>query len=215
MGDKRASQNRWRRELNARKKELRRHELVVNGENLPMRKRNRHLTGLARRVLTLSGSLPGQTSWTTIVVVAEKSMARTAQHSPDKYQNMVLVDPQGNKVHATIYNNDITAFQNTLILSKTYLISNATVRHTDPKYRPRTAPVQWTINGRTRIEEQDENHDALDNRSISPAVRTSTDEDYFAYIRATKRETGGVQKIVQTKYHSESCIQELVIINEK
>ncbi|KAL2518971.1 Nucleic acid-binding [Abeliophyllum distichum] len=104
---------------------------------------------------------PGQTSWTAKVVVAEKNVSRTAQRSPVKYQNMVLVDPQGNKVHATIYNNDITAFQDTLLLSKTYLISNATVRHTDPKYKATAGPVQWTINGRTRIEELDENHDDL------------------------------------------------------
>ncbi|KAL2549269.1 hypothetical protein Fot_10799 [Forsythia ovata] len=37
---------------------------------------------------------PGQTSWTAKVVVAEKTMAITGQHSPVKYQNMVLVDPQ-------------------------------------------------------------------------------------------------------------------------
>ncbi|KAL2546951.1 hypothetical protein Fot_16184 [Forsythia ovata] len=40
---------------------------------------------------------PGQSSWTAKVVVAEKTMARTGQHSPVKYQNMVLVDPQNTK----------------------------------------------------------------------------------------------------------------------
>ncbi|KAL2470865.1 Nucleic acid-binding [Abeliophyllum distichum] len=104
---------------------------------------------------------PSQTSWTTKVVVAQKNISRTAQRSPVKYQNMVLVDPQGNKVHATIYNNDITVFQDTLILSKAYLISNATGKHTNLKYRATAGPIQWTINGRTRIEEIDENHDDM------------------------------------------------------
>ncbi|KAL2508971.1 Uncharacterized protein Fot_32618 [Forsythia ovata] len=40
---------------------------------------------------------PGQTSWTSKVVVAEKNISRTAQRSPVKYQNMVLVDPQENQ----------------------------------------------------------------------------------------------------------------------
>ncbi|KAL2549291.1 Uncharacterized protein Fot_10821 [Forsythia ovata] len=32
-----------------------------------------------------------------------------------------------------------------------------------------------------------------DDRSISHAIRSSIDEDCFVYIRATKKETGGVQ----------------------
>ncbi|KAL2454448.1 DEAD-box ATP-dependent RNA helicase 24 [Abeliophyllum distichum] len=161
---------------------------------------------------------PGQTSWTAKVVVAEKNVSRTAQRSPVKYQNMVLVDPQGNKVHATIYNNDITAFQDTLLLSKTYLISNATVRHTDPKYKATAGPVQWTINGRTRIEELDENHDDLV-FSTYDLVSFDNLQEYMD----SKDEIGVVglaigilpKKVVQTKNGSESHIQEIILVNER
>ncbi|KAL2475185.1 replication protein A 70 kDa DNA-binding subunit B-like [Abeliophyllum distichum] len=161
---------------------------------------------------------PGQTSWTAKVVVAEKNVSRTAQRSPVKYQNMVLVDPQGNKVHATIYNNDITAFQDTLLLSKTYLISNAIVRHTDPKYKATAGPVQWTINGRTRIEELDENHDDLV-FSTYDLVSFDNLQEYMD----SKDEIGVVglaigilpKKVVQTKNGSESHIQEIILVNER
>ncbi|KAL2531522.1 replication protein A 70 kDa DNA-binding subunit B-like [Abeliophyllum distichum] len=157
-------------------------------------------------------------SWTAKVVVAEKNVSRTAQRSPVKYQNMVLVDPQGNKVHATIYNNDITAFQDTLLLSKTYLISNATVRHTDPKYKATAGPVQWTINGRTRIEELDENHDDLV-FSTYDLVSFDNLQEYMD----SKDEIGVVglaigilpKKVVQTKNGSESHIQEIILVNER
>ncbi|KAL2502675.1 replication protein A 70 kDa DNA-binding subunit B-like [Forsythia ovata] len=54
---------------------------------------------------------------------------------------------KGNKVQATIYDNNITAFQNKLLLSKTYLVSNATVKHTKAQYRSVAGDVQWTITG--------------------------------------------------------------------
>ncbi|KAL2471683.1 Replication protein A 70 kDa DNA-binding subunit B [Abeliophyllum distichum] len=161
---------------------------------------------------------PSQTSWTAKVVVAEKNISRTAQRSPVKYQNMVLVDPQGNKVHATIYNNDITSFQDTLILSKAYLISNATVRHTDLKYKATAEPVQWTINGRTRIEELEENHDDLV-FSTYDLVSFDNLQEYMD----SKDEIGVVglaigimpKKVVQTKNGSESHIQEIILVNER
>ncbi|KAL2470623.1 replication protein A 70 kDa DNA-binding subunit B-like [Abeliophyllum distichum] len=277
--EKRLLRNRQRREVNAKKKELREQEYArLQGVGLLQNKRSKRLVQLASsRGLVVdcsvegsidkgndivgqrihlhgehftstenefparcegvlhdqgstSGSImafqpklipdvsPGQTSWTAKVVVAEKNVSRTAQRSPVKYQNMVLVDPQGNKVHATIYNNDITAFQDTLLLSKTYLISNATVRHTDPKYKATAGPVQWTINGRTRIEELDEKHDDLV-FSTYDLVSFDNLQEYMD----SKDEIGVVglaigilpKKVVQTKNGSESHIQEIILVNER
>ncbi|KAL2557793.1 Uncharacterized protein Fot_02532 [Forsythia ovata] len=72
MDDKRASQNRRRRELYARKKELRRQELVVSGENQPVRKRkSRRLTGLASSDDTISIHIGEVTTDRTIDVSDE------------------------------------------------------------------------------------------------------------------------------------------------
>jgi hypothetical protein len=68
---------------------------------------------------------------------------------------------QGNRVHATIWDNNISAFENELTLGKTYLISNAYVRHPKNDYRLCTGDVQWTISGTTRVEEIQENNDSL------------------------------------------------------
>lgn len=42
---------------------------------------------------------------------------------------------QGNKVHTTLYDGNITAFENQLLLSKTYIISNVVVKDTKAEYK--------------------------------------------------------------------------------
>ncbi|KAL2488826.1 Uncharacterized protein Fot_42118 [Forsythia ovata] len=206
MGDKRASQNRWRRELNARKKELRRHELVVNGENLPMRKRNRHLTGLARRVLTLSGSLNIDVSASdnTTSVRGEGTMDRGIDVSNEPIEGVEeIVQSAENEQYATskvvLRTPKCTARRSTFFLGEGVIENRNFVVVILVQVRDCTGYIDATMIGET-VESFLQCPAATlmdpttsDNRSISPAVRTSTDEDYFAYIRATKRETGGVQ----------------------
>lgn len=67
----------------------------------------------------------------------------------------------GNKVQATIYAQDIQAFQDKFQLSKTYLVSNAQVKFTKSEYRAIAGDVQWTIIGRTRVEEVAETHTGI------------------------------------------------------
>ena len=66
---------------------------------------------------------------------------------------------QGNEVRATIYSNNIQAFEDTLQVAKTYLLSNATVKEAKAEYRKRDDELHWTINARTMIQELDESHD--------------------------------------------------------
>ena len=56
---------------------------------------------------------------------------------------------------------NINAFQNKLQLTKTYLISNATVKKAKPEYREHNDEMHWTITGRTMIQELNESHDNL------------------------------------------------------
>ncbi|KAL2543226.1 Replication protein A 70 kDa DNA-binding subunit B [Abeliophyllum distichum] len=104
---------------------------------------------------------PGTTGWTVKVVVAEKFSPRVAQRSPTKYQNITLMDSEGSTVQATLYGQNITAFQDELLLGKTYLISNALVKETNAEYKAKSGEIQWTISGRTRIRRVEENNSNL------------------------------------------------------
>ncbi|KAL2521694.1 replication protein A 70 kDa DNA-binding subunit B-like [Forsythia ovata] len=103
----------------------------------------------------------GTTGWTFKVVVAEKFSPRIAQKNPTKYQNLILIDSEGSTVQATLYGQNITAFQDELILGKTYLISNALVKATSAEYKAKSGEVQWTISGRIRIRRVEENNSNL------------------------------------------------------
>lgn len=65
---------------------------------------------------------------------------------------------QGNKVTATIYDANITALQDQLQLGKTYILSNATVRHNRSTFTNSAEEKVWSITGKTRIEEVNENN---------------------------------------------------------
>ncbi|KAL2457628.1 replication protein A 70 kDa DNA-binding subunit B-like [Forsythia ovata] len=101
---------------------------------------------------------PGTTGWTIKVIVAEKFSPRIAQKSPTKYQNLILIESEGSTVQATLYGQNITVFQDELILGKTYLISNALVKVTSAEYKAKSGEVQWTISRRTRIRRVEENN---------------------------------------------------------
>ncbi|KAL2528101.1 replication protein A 70 kDa DNA-binding subunit B-like [Forsythia ovata] len=101
---------------------------------------------------------PGTTGWTVKVVVAEKFSPRIAKKNPTKYQNLILMDSEGSTVQATLYDQNITSFQEELILGKTYLISNTLVKLTSADYRAKSGDVQWTISGRTRVRHIEENN---------------------------------------------------------
>ncbi|KAL2461281.1 replication protein A 70 kDa DNA-binding subunit B-like [Abeliophyllum distichum] len=140
---------------------------------------------------------PGTAGWTVKVVVAEKFSPRVAQRSPTKYQNLILMDSEGSTVQATLYGQNITAFQDELILGKNYLISNALVKETNAEYKAKSREMQWTISGRTRIRRVKENNSNLlistysftdfedlpkymdSNVDISLSISTKADSSFF------------------------------------
>ncbi|KAL2534568.1 replication protein A 70 kDa DNA-binding subunit B-like [Abeliophyllum distichum] len=140
---------------------------------------------------------PRTTGWTVKVVVAEKFSPRVAQRSPTKYQNLTLMDSEGSTVQATLYGQNITAFQDELLLGKTYLISNALVKETNAEYKAKSGEIQWTISGRTRIRRVEENNSNLlistysftdfedlpkymdSNVDISLSISTKADSSFF------------------------------------
>ncbi|KAL2510335.1 putative groES chaperonin family [Forsythia ovata] len=71
-----------------------------------------------------------------------ESSAEIAHNSPTKYQRLWLIDHSNNKVHATLYDNNITTFQDILLPSKTYLIFNTVVKFTKEQYKAFFGEIQ-------------------------------------------------------------------------
>ncbi|KAL2505189.1 Replication protein A 70 kDa DNA-binding subunit B [Abeliophyllum distichum] len=160
---------------------------------------------------------PGTAGWTVKVVVAEKFSPRVAQRSLTKYQNLILMDSEGSTVQATLYGQNITAFQDELILGKTYLISNALVKETSAEYKAKSGEMQWTISGRTRIRRVEEN-----NSNILISTYSFTDfEDLPKYMDSNVDiSVVGIiidikpRRIIQTRFGKECQVQDLVLINK-
>ncbi|XP_042962415.1 uncharacterized protein LOC122296677 [Carya illinoinensis] len=103
---------------------------------------------------------PAVKNWKIKMIVAEKSPKRTGQHSPVKYQNLTLIDQEGNRVQATMFGTDIDSRKNSLHIFRSYYITNAFVKPLDPKFRTESYEFQWILNSKTIIEEvpNDETH---------------------------------------------------------
>ncbi|KAL3840261.1 hypothetical protein ACJIZ3_024852 [Penstemon smallii] len=95
--------------------------------------------------------LPKGKPWTAKVVVYEKSEPRLSGSGSTRYQKIVLMDERGQKIVATVYDEDIDDLKDTLLLSHTYLVSNAKVGPLDERYNRYGYPYQWTIGGKTAI----------------------------------------------------------------
>ncbi|CAO2826094.1 unnamed protein product [Amaranthus hypochondriacus] len=74
--------------------------------------------------------------------------------SPEKkkYQRLVLQDTQGSVMKATLFEDDITAYDTIIKQNYEYIISNATIKPVDPRYQTRENEFQMTINNRTIIQ---------------------------------------------------------------
>ncbi|KAK3183378.1 hypothetical protein Dsin_030664 [Dipteronia sinensis] len=60
---------------------------------------------------------------------------------------------KGTRIQSSIFGNDIELFKDTLIISRSYRISNAFVKAIRPEHRIVDNDYQWTINGRTLVQE--------------------------------------------------------------
>ncbi|KAL2526696.1 Replication protein A 70 kDa DNA-binding subunit E [Abeliophyllum distichum] len=161
---------------------------------------------------------PGTAGWTVKVVIAEKFSLRVAQRSPTKYQNLILMDSEGSIVQATLYGQNITAFQDELILGKTYLISNALIKETSAEYKAKSGEVLWTISGRSRIRRVEENNSNLlistysftNFEDLPKYMDSNVDISVVGMIIDIKP-----RRIIQTRFGKECQVQDFVLINKK
>ncbi|PON72909.1 Nucleic acid-binding, OB-fold containing protein [Trema orientale] len=122
---------------------------------------------MENQVKNIKEIFPRTRKWTAKVLVAEKRLPRTSTRNSSRYQHLLLVDVQGTRIQATIFDDNIERFENTLIMFKTYNISNAIVNRIMPAHRVIDNQYQWIINDKTKINEVSE-EEALNNPQDAP-----------------------------------------------
>ncbi|XP_042940518.1 uncharacterized protein LOC122275493 [Carya illinoinensis] len=105
---------------------------------------------------------PKTKNWKIKMIVAEKSPKRISQRTAVKYQNLILIDKEGNRVQATMFGTDIDPRENTLKILQSYYIIDAYVKPVDPKYKIGEYQYQWTLNSKTIIEDVPQNEEQID-----------------------------------------------------
>ncbi|XP_060966762.1 replication protein A 70 kDa DNA-binding subunit B-like isoform X2 [Cannabis sativa] len=151
----------------------------------------------------------GQTNWTAKVIVVEKTPPRQSRNSV-KYQNLLLIDPQGNHIEATIYQADIQALHQTLHMTKAYAISNANVKDCKLDYK-KYGDLQWVITGKTKIKELQENYDDLLMSTYNFVPLSNIQQ----YIDLPSKEINIRPKRQIHNRHGEATIQELVLVDNE
>lgn len=159
---------------------------------------------------------PTEKNWQAKLIVVEKFSPKQARHSSSRYQNMVLMDLQGNIVHTTLYDSNIIAFEDQLQLSKTYIVSNALVKDTKPEYRASNGNVQWIISGKTRIEEVNENHMEFLFSTFSftpfPELEKHMDSNNDISILAVAIDIRP-KRLIQTRFGNQTYVQDIFLID--
>ncbi|XP_041027886.1 replication protein A 70 kDa DNA-binding subunit B-like [Juglans microcarpa x Juglans regia] len=159
---------------------------------------------------------PNTRNWKMKMIVADKSPKRTGQRSPVKYQSLTLIDPEGNRVQATMFDKDIDSRDDTLHIFQSYYISNAYVRPLDPRYRIETHEYQWILNSRTIIEEvlKDEEQLELPKYQLIPFNEFDAYKNSIAEIDvlAVAIHIKPCREI--TSAHGPTTIQEIYVIDQ-
>ncbi|CAA3005324.1 Hypothetical predicted protein [Olea europaea subsp. europaea] len=84
-----------------------------------------------------------ETNWSAKVIVTGKQSPKTTQNSNSRYQNLILMDLEGNKIITIMYDVNITTQNDQFELGKTYIVSYATVK--DFKSEFRSSPGQKIV----------------------------------------------------------------------
>ncbi|XP_035539697.1 uncharacterized protein LOC118344048 [Juglans regia] len=159
---------------------------------------------------------PSTRNWKIKMIVADKSPKRTGQRSPVKYQSLTLIDPEGNRVQATMFDKDIDSRDDTLHIFRSYYISNAYVRPLDPKYRIETHEYQWILNSKTIIEEvpKDEEQLEVPKYQLIPFNELDAYKDSIAEIDVLAVAINIKPCREITSVHGPTTIQEIYVIDQ-
>ncbi|XP_022870816.1 replication protein A 70 kDa DNA-binding subunit D-like [Olea europaea var. sylvestris] len=152
--------------------------------------------------------------WKTKVIVVEKQSPKHSRQGNGRYQLLILMDTQGNTIHASLYDSNITAFEDQRFLGKTYTISKAYVKNNTTNYRYSTGSLQWTITGKTRIEEL--NEDNLDFLQICTDY-VQKKENLMAHFKFADILAVAVdmtpKRLIQSKDGNQTWLQDIILLD--
>ncbi|CAA2992822.1 Hypothetical predicted protein [Olea europaea subsp. europaea] len=156
-------------------------------------------------------------NWTAKIIVAGKQATKIARNNISSYQNLLLMDLEGNKVTAIIYDTNIMALADELTLGKTYMLSNATVKDNRNEFRGSLEDKVWTITAKTKIEElKEDNLNLLFLRYELTAFNKlerymdSNEEISVIGIVIKVRQ----KRIIQTQFGTQAYLQDVVLIDK-
>ncbi|PIN00650.1 hypothetical protein CDL12_26848 [Handroanthus impetiginosus] len=106
---------------------------------------------MAQRLVHIEDVTPDLRSWSVKVLVQSKIGERKSNRMPKKYQHVTFIDEEGTKVLATLFDDAIKLFKNTLPLYYSYIISNSRVIVANPNYENYGQRCTWVVMQKTVI----------------------------------------------------------------
>ncbi|XP_062100781.1 replication protein A 70 kDa DNA-binding subunit B-like [Humulus lupulus] len=175
---------------------------------------------MERQVKSIKEIFPRSKNWIYKVLAAEKHPPRNSRHNSSIFQHLLLVDKEGKRIQATIFEENIQKYEKLIIMFKTYNISNALVNFIPQQYRIVDNKYQWIINEHTTVKEVEDEEiintpQELYNFSFVPfnaleQYKTRTMEvDILALVIDIQP-----RKYIPTS-SGVSCVRELTLLNEE
>ncbi|XP_022878626.1 uncharacterized protein LOC111396422 [Olea europaea var. sylvestris] len=152
--------------------------------------------------------------WKTKVIVIEKQSSKPSRQGNGRYKHLMLIDTQGNTIQASLYDSNITAFEDQLVLEKTYTISKAYVKNNTINYRYSIGSLQWTISGETHIKEL--NEDNLDFLQIRTAY-VQKKENLMAHFKFADILAIAIdmtpKRLIQSKDGNQTWLEDIILLD--
>ncbi|XP_062104302.1 uncharacterized protein LOC133815480 [Humulus lupulus] len=175
---------------------------------------------MERQIKSIKEIFPRSKNWICKVLVAEKHPPRNSRRNSSIFQHLLLVDKEGTRIQATIFEENIQKYEKLIIMFKTYNISNALVNFIPQQYRIVDNKYQWIINEHTAVKEVEDEEiinapQELYNFSFVPfnaleQYKSRTMEvDILALVIDIQP-----RKYIPTS-SGVSCVRELTLLNEE
>ncbi|KAM6563198.1 hypothetical protein CsatB_023196 [Cannabis sativa] len=175
---------------------------------------------MEKKIKSINEVGDGRKKWTAKVLVCNKFPPRMSSRSKSRFQHMILIDAQETHIQDALFDDVIERYKNTLIMHKSYYISNAHVKKMDPRYNYLKNKYEWILNRSTVVEEvkEQEDKDAIPSppafsfiafTSLQQYMDSSTRVDIIAVAANIQP-----ARTIQTP-HEATRIQEIYLINDE
>uniref|UniRef100_A0A803MQS8 Uncharacterized protein n=1 Tax=Chenopodium quinoa TaxID=63459 RepID=A0A803MQS8_CHEQI len=123
---------------------------------------------------------PKSKSYKIKVAVKEKSPVKIPANKR-RFQKLVFADDEGNEIRGTLFGDEIDHFKTVLEHQKEYIISDAPIKATDPRFVNKEGPYQIGFGGKIAIQPlvPDSGPVLPQYTPIADVPPTSNDDDRF------------------------------------